>query len=194
MKLLKSKEEKAMEARLAIRRGITDLKKCDRSLEKKKAEMIQHAQNAKKQGIHQQYAVAVSGLKMVLAYQKRCQAMILQIQMTESMRDLTTLSSKFVKLMGDVGKEVTKVSKSANFTQNQLAFEKGMLSSETAMDQLEDFLEDAGMSFESDRDADLDAEIEKMIDAMEAADIDELDKEIDQKLKESEEKRTALKE
>ena len=36
MRLFKSKEEKAMEARLAIRGGINDLKKCDRSLEKKR--------------------------------------------------------------------------------------------------------------------------------------------------------------
>lgn len=36
MKLFKSKAEKEMEARLAIRQGINDLKKYDRTLEKKK--------------------------------------------------------------------------------------------------------------------------------------------------------------
>ena len=194
MSLFKSKAEKEMEARLAVRQGINELKKCDRSLEKKKTEMIAHAQEAKKQGISQQYDVAVSGLKMVMNYQKRCKAMILQIQMTESMRDLTTMSSKFVKLMGSVGKEVSKVTQSTQFTKNQLAFEKGMLSAEAAMSQLEGFLEDSGMSFESATEEDLDTEIRNMIDATGAAQINELDDEIERRLAETQKKRAALKE
>lgn len=194
MKLFKSKEEKELEARLAVRRGVTELKKCDRTLEKKKDEMIKHAQEAKKQGVSQQYAVAVSGLKMIISYQKRCKAMLLQIQMAESMRDLTTLSTKFVKLMGNVGMEVSKVVKTANFAQNQMMFEKGMASAEGAMSQLEDFLEDSGMSFETETEADVDAEIEKMIDVTGAAKSDPIDDEIDRRLAESEARRTALKE
>lgn len=194
MKLFKSKAEKAMEAKLAIRQGINELKKCDRSLEKKKAEMIKFAQEAKKQGITQQYDVAVSGLKMILSYQKRCKAMILQIQMTESMRDLTTMSSSFVKLMGNVGKEVSKVTKDTNFVKNQLAFEKGMMSAEAAMDQLEGFLEDSGMAFETDVEADIEQEIKDMIDATGAAEISALDDEIDRRLEESARKKAALRE
>lgn len=194
MKLFKSKAEKAIEAKLAIRQGINELKKSDRSLEKKKDEMIKFAQEAKKQGIMQQYNVAVSGLKMVLSYQKRCKAMMLQIQMTESMRDLTTLSSNFVKLMGNVGREVSKVTKSTNFAKNQLAFEKGMMSAEAAMDQLEGFLEDSGMAFETDVEADIDQEIENMIDTTGAAEINALDDEIDRRLAENEQKRAKLRE
>lgn len=194
MKLFKSKAEKALEAKLAIRQGINELKKSDRSLEKKKTEMIKFAQEAKKQGIMQQYNVAVSGLKMVLSYQKRCKAMILQIQMTESMRDLTTMSSNFVKLMGNVGREVSKVTKDTNFAKNQLAFEKGMMSAEAAMDQLEGFLEDSGMAFETDVEADIDQEIENMIDTTGAAEISALDDEIDRRLAENEQKRAKLRE
>lgn len=194
MKLFKSKAEKALEAKLAIRQGVNELKKSDRSLEKKKEELIRFAQDAKKQGISQQYNVAVSGLKMVLLYQKRCKAMMLQIQMTESMRDLTTMSSNFVKLMGNVGKEVSKVTKSTNFAKNQLAFEKGMLSAEAAMDQLEGFLEDSGMAFETDAESDVEEEIRKMIDSTGAAEISVLDDEIDRRLAEIEKKRSALKE
>lgn len=183
-----------MEAKLAIRQGINELKKCDRSLEKKKEEMIRFAQEAKQQGITQQYDVAVNGLKMVLAYQKRCRAMILQIQMTETMRDLTTMSSKFVKLMGDVGKEVSKVTQSTKFLKNQVAFEKGVLASEAAMDQLEGFLEDSGMAFETDTEADVDEEIRNMIDATGSAGSSAIDQEIEKKLAELEKKRAALKE
>ncbi|MDO5422136.1 MAG: hypothetical protein Q4F41_00235 [Eubacteriales bacterium] len=195
MKLFKSKAEKEMEARLAIKQGINNLKKYDRTLEKKKKEMIEHAQTAKEQGITQQYQVAVSGLKMILSYQKRCKAMILQIQMTESMRDLTTLSSNFVKIMGNVGKELTQVNKTANFANNQLAFEKGMMAAEAAMDQLESFMEDAGMSFADSQDAEeLDAEIEALIDATGAAKVDVMDSEIDSLLAQIEKKSATMKE
>ena len=194
MSLFKSKEQKALEAKLAVRRGIQDLKKCDRSLEKKKEDMIQHAQAAKRQGIDQQFQVAKSGLKMIMAHQKRAQAMILQLQMTESLRDLTSMGAGFVSLLGRVGKEVTKISAAANFAKNQLAFEQGMMAAETAMGQLEDFLEDAGMSFGELTEDDMDAEVERMIDATGSIQQDALDAEIDEKIKALEQKRAALKE
>lgn len=194
MGLFKSKAEKELEARLAVRHSINELKKCERSLEKKKNEMIEHARKAKQQGATQQYNTAVNGLKMIMAYQKRCSAMTLQIEMTESMRDLTLMSSKFVKLLGNVGKEVSKVTAGANFAKNQLAFEKGMLSAETAMGQLEGFMEDAGMAFESASDDEINAEIDAMIDATSAAEIDALDDEIDRRLAQSEAKRAGIKE
>lgn len=194
MKFFKSKEEKALEQRLALRQGINELKKCDRALEKKKDEMIRHAQEAKKQGILQQYKIAVNGLKMVLSYQKRCKAMTLQIQMTESMRDLTTMSSKFVNLMGNVGKEVSGLTKTMNFSQNQMDFEKGMLSAEQAMSQLEDFLEESGMSFELEDETELDTEIERMIDLTGVAEQDAVDAEIERRLAEIEAKSNKLQE
>lgn len=194
MRLFKSKAEKEMEARLAVRQGINELKKFDRLLEKKKNEMLQHAQEAKKQGIAQQYNMAINGLKMIMTNQKRCNAMTLQLEMTESIRDLTTIGAKFSKLMGNVGIEVSKVAQTANFAQNQLAFEKGMLSAESAMSQLENFLEGAGMSFETQSEEELDAEIEKMVDATAAAKQDAIDEEIDRRLAQSEAMRTTLKE
>ena len=121
--IFKSKEEKALEAKLAIKRSIQDLQKCDKSLDRKKEEMIKHAQEAKRQGITQQYNMALSSLKMILGYQKRTRAMILQIKMAESMRDLTSMSTKFVQTLGNVGKEMGALVKGADFAKNQLDFD-----------------------------------------------------------------------
>ena len=194
MNLFKSKGQRAMEAKMAVRRGVQDLKKCNRALEKKKEEMIKHAQEAKRQGISQQYQVAVSGLKMIMAHQKRAQAMVLQLQMTESLRDLTAMGTNFVNLLGSVGKEVGKISAAANFAKNQLAFEQGMLAADSAMEQLEDFLEGAGMSFGELSEDDMDAEIERMIDNSGAIKEDALDAEIEERIRAAELKRKALKE
>ena len=131
---------------------------------------------------------------MLMSYEKKCSGMMLQLQMTETMRDLSLMNTKFVKLMGSVGKEVAGVTKSANFAKNQLNFEKGLVAAEMAMDQLESFMEDSGMSFENAATEDLDAEIEAMLDASITADKDPLDEEIAARLKASEAKRSKLKE
>ncbi len=181
---LKSKQEKELEARIAVRQGIRDLEKVNKKLEKKKDEMLAFAREAREKGVKQQYAVATSGLKMIINYQKRSEAMVLQAKMAESMRDLTGISSKFVNLMGTMGREVAKVANSTNFARNQMEFEKGMASAEMAMDQLESFMEDAGMGFADVEmsDDELNEAIEALISADVSAPADDMEEELKAKL------------
>ena len=167
-----------------MRQGIRELEKTNKTLEKKKDEMLAFAREAREKGVKQQYAVAVSGLKMIINYQKRSEAMVQQAKMAESMKDLTRISSKFVNLMGAMGKEVAKVAKSTNYAKNQMEFEKGMASAEMAMDQLESFMEDAGMGFTDIEmgEEELDQEIEALISADVSAPADKLDDELAAKL------------
>ena len=192
--LFKSKEQKALEAKLAIKRSIQDLQKCDKSLDRKKEEMIKHAQEAKRQGVTQQYNMALGSLKMILGYQKRTRAMILQIKMAESMRDLTSMSTNFVQTLGNVGKEMGALVKGADFAKNQLDFEKGMLQADTVMQQLEGFLDDTGMSLEEMTDEEMNEEVERLIDVTGSSNIDPVDDEIERRLAEIEGKKSAIKE
>ena len=182
---LKTKQEKELEARIAVRQGIRELEKTNKTLEKKKDEMLAFAREAREKGVKQQYAVAVSGLKMIINYQKRSEAMVLQAKMAESMKDLTRISSKFVNLMGAMGKEVAKVAKSTNYAKNQMECEKGMASAEMAMEQLESFMEDAGMGFADVEmsDEELDAEIEALVSADVSGKADAEEDALAQKLK-----------
>ena len=75
-----------------------------------------------------------------------------------------------------------------------MAFEKGMIAAESAMDQLEGFLEDAGMSFETETDDAIDAEIEALIDHTGAGREDEIDGEIARRLEEVSGMRTKIEE
>ena len=181
---LKSKQEKAIEARIAVKQGIRDLEKVNKKLEKKQDELLAFAREAREKGVKQQYAVAVSGLKMIIGYRKRSEAMVLQAKMAESMRDLTTISSQFVNLMGRMGKEVSKVAQSTNFAKNQMEFEKGMTAAEMAMEQLEGFMEDAGMGFADTpmSDDELDQEIESLISADVSGQADDMEDELAKKL------------
>ena len=181
---LKSKQEKELEARISVRQGIRELEKTNKTLEKKKDEMLAFAREAREKGIKQQYAVAVSGLKMIINYQKRSEAMVLQAKMAESMKDLTRISSKFVNLMGNMGKEIAKVARSTNYAKNQMEFEKGMASAEMAMDQLESFMEDAGMGFTDIElgEDELNDEIEALVSADVSAPADKMEDELAKKL------------
>ncbi len=164
---LKSKEEKALERKIAVKNGIRSLEKVSKKLESKQDELLGIAREAREKGVKQQYAMAVSGLKMIIAYRKKSEAMVLQLKLAESMRDLTAISSQFVNLMGGLGKELTTVANSINSAKNQMEFEKGMASAEMAMDQLSDFMEDAGMGFTDMQmsDEEMDQEIESLISA-----------------------------
>ena len=181
---LKSKQEKELEARISVRQGIRELEKTNKTLEKIKDEMLAFAREAREKGIKQQYAVAVSGLKMIINYQKRSEAMVLQAKMAESMKDLTRISSKFVNLMGNMGKEIAKVARSTNYAKNQMEFEKGMASAEMAMDQLESFMEDAGMGFTDIElgEDELNDEIEALVSADVSAPADKMEDELAKKL------------
>ncbi len=192
--LFKSKEERALEAKLALKRSIQELDRCDKSLERKKNEMIRHAQEARKQGIEQQYQIALNGLKMILGYQRRTQAMKLRIQMAESMRDLTNTSAEFVKILGSVGKEMGALVKGADFVHNQVEFQKGMLQADNIMQQLEGFMDTMDLTMDDMSDEEMTREVEHLIDVTAAAQPDPVDDEIERRLRALQQKKSEVKE
>ena len=98
-----------LEERLEIKRNIQSLKKYDKSLERKKDELIRIAQEAQKIGTQQQYQMAVNNLKVLLNYQKRSRSMLLQFQMAESMRDFSFVTNSSVKALGKLGKAMNDI-------------------------------------------------------------------------------------
>ena len=101
-----SQEKKAMKAKLALRQCIRSLQKWERTLEKKKEDMLRLGREAKRHGIKDQYLLAMNGLKMIMSQQLRAKKMQLQLQLVETLRDLAFVSSGFVGVMGKIGAEV----------------------------------------------------------------------------------------
>ena len=143
-----SSEQKRIQNRLEMRRSVRDLERWDRSLEKKKSEMIKLGQEANRQGIKEQYALAFNGLKMIMNQQLRARRMQLQLKLLDSLRDLSQMSSGFMGMMGKVSKEINKVTSGTNFLKNQAACESGMISIEQMMGQMDSFMEDMDMNME----------------------------------------------
>ena len=190
--LFKSKEQKALEAKMAIRRSVQELKKSDKSIDRKKEDMIKHAQEAKRQGITQQYNMALNGLKMLLGYQKRIRAMILQIQITESMQDVVSISSDFTNLVGNVSKRINGLVKGADFAKNAALAEMGMMQVDNLMGELDGFMESMGMSMEEMTDEEMTEEVERLIDVTGASRSDPVDDEIARQLASIQEKKSTI--
>ena len=193
MNLFKSKEEKALEAKIAVNRVVQSAKRQERMLEKKRDELIKYAQEAKKQGITQQYGIAKNGLRMVMQQLTKVRTLVMHLQLTQTVRDITVMGSDFIKIVGKVGKELSSLSIGADFAKNQIAYEKGMMASQMAMDQLDNFLEDAGMTFAESSDEDMDAELERMIDSTGAVKADPVDDEIEARIKQLQMKQSEIK-
>ena len=73
-------------------------------------------------------------------------------------------------------------------------FEKGMMQADSVMQQLEGFMESTGMSMEEMTDEEMTMEVEQLIDVTGAAEVDPMDDEIDRRLSQLEQKKSALKE
>ena len=193
----KTKAEREMERKLAIRRTMNELNRCKKSMEKKKTEMMQLAARAKSEGLSREFATAKNGLISIMKYSQTLEAVRMRLQIAETMRDMSSASMKAVKSMGDIGKELSSIMEKTDFTKNQAAFEMGSLKMEEMMSQMDDMLESTsdmsgGYSTETSED-----EWEKaagsLIEASLNAKPSESDKEIDALLQQVSQQESSLK-
>ena len=114
---------------------------------------------------------------MTVQQQKRAQEMLLNFEITAQMKDVTMMTSEFLKGMSSISKEMTKLADAKEFAKIQAQFEEAMAAVETQTDQMDNFME---MSQETFYNQGLDksgkqmsdAELEKYI--MEQVEQDEL--------------------
>ncbi len=175
----KSAARKAQENKAMIRQNLRELTRWVAALEKKKASMIESARTARAQGLTSQYNFAFNALKMLINHQKRARAMKLQVEMVENLRDLSNMSSDFFRLFGKVGKEVSDAARNMNYSKNLASFETGMTAVDQTLAQLQDFMDEAQMTYEEmpgmDEESGVDDEIRQLIDVTGAMKLDDKD-------------------
>ena len=143
---------------------------------------------AKEQGSKEQFRLATSGLKMIMAQQLRSRRMQTQLQLVENMHELSSISGNFVGLMGKVGSQITKITGRTDFMKNPAKLQEGLLSMETMMQEMESFLGDTDDSLTSFEEQGVtDSEIEKLFDlpgqaTQESIDISDIEAKLHQEL------------
>ena len=139
MALFKSKQQKEIEKKMLIKRTINTMNKQIDRLEEQKQVFIDAAKRAKMKGLDAQFNLALSGYKMTIQQQKRAQE--LNFEITAQMKDVTMMTSEFLRGMSDISKEMTKLADAKEFAKIQAQFEEAMLAVETQTDQMDNFME-----------------------------------------------------
>ena len=188
MGLFKTRQDKEIAKKLLLRKTMSNLNKYIAGLDSQKNKYIESAKKAKKIGSESQYNLSISGLKTAIAQQRRAEEMLLNFELTSQMKDLTSMTSSFLKGMSTLSKDMAKITSNNDFVKVQQQFEKAMLGVEDTSEKLDTFLENTDASFEGiatkdGQDID-DKMIEKVINSDLQNEEDELDAELNSKIEE----------
>lgn len=187
MGLFKSKRQKEMEKKMLVRRTMKNIQKYISDLQVQKQKAIEAAKQAKIQGSSQQYSLAVSALKTAMGQEKKAQEMLLNFEITLQMRDLTSMTSSFLKGMSVMSVEMKKITGDMNFAKVQKQFEDAMMGVEETTENIDMMLDNTDSSFSSIASGNSnisDAEIEKLINFQAGESQMQMDNDIDSKLSE----------
>ena len=110
-------------------------------LEDQKQVFVDAAKRAKEKDLTAQYNLALSGYKMTVQQQRRAQEMLLNFEITAQMKDVTMMTTEFLRGMSDISKEMTKLANAKELAKIQAQFETAMAAVETQTDQIDNFME-----------------------------------------------------
>lgn len=159
--------KKEIKKRLLVKQTITSMNKQIQKLEEQKQVYIDAGKQAKQRGLTAQYELAVSGLRMTIMQQKKVYEMKLNFEITSQMKDMSLMTSEFLKGMGSLSADMMKLTKEKDYLKVQKQFSEAMTSVEMQTENLESFMEDTQSSFSTacaGREEDK-KEIENLIDA-----------------------------
>ena len=191
MGLFKSKEERKLERDMEIRKGINELKRNVRSLEKHEKDYIKKAKRAKQIGATDQLTFIKRTIKQTAAQKRALERQLLAIETAAQRKNQMEAHGQFAKSLAAVSKSIAEVFGDVNMAETQKNFEKAMSKAETFEQQVELFLDASSdtMFNEQAYSEDLvsDDEIDKLIDSEIAHDESKaVDSEIDKGLDEIE--------
>ena len=146
-KTKESKRQKEIEQKMLVKRTINSMNKQIARLEEQKKVFVEAAKTAKEKGLEPQFNLALSGYKMTVQQQKRAQEMMLNFEITAQMRDVTMMTTEFLRSMSSISKEMTKLADAKEFEKIQAQFEEAITAVETQTEQMDTFMEMSQESF-----------------------------------------------
>ena len=188
MGLFRTKQQKEIQKKMLVKRTVNTMNKQIARLEEQKKVFIDAAKRAKEKNLDAQFNLALSGYRMTVQQQKRAQEMLLNFEITAQMRDVTMMTTEFLKGMSVISKEMSKLADAKEFEKIQAQFEEAISAVETQTEQIDSFMEISQESFASAGKAkdgkDISSEdFEKFINeasSSEQASNEEIDKEIEE--------------
>ena len=185
----KRQRKKELQKKMLYNKTLSNMRKYVNNLEGQKERYIKHAKEAYLNGSKEQYQLAINGLKMALAYQKKAKEMLLNFELTMQLRDLSSVTGEFLNGMVTLSKDMSKIIDKQDYAKVQESFETAMGKVEEQNVQIENFLDTTGVSFEqisADPSNVSDKEISELIDFEAKEEVKGKDAEIDSKIDEIE--------
>ncbi len=182
--MFKSKQEKEIEKKMLIKKTINSMNKQINALEEQKSLLVEKAKTAKINGLMAQYNLAITGYKMTLLQQRRAQEMLLNFEITSQLKDMTMMTSQFLKGMSSLSKEMANLANEKEFVKVQKQFELALGNVEKQTEQMDMFMETSQESFKSisgETSIVKDKDVEVMVDeslSLEKIDNNDIDEEI----------------
>ncbi|MBQ8845289.1 MAG: hypothetical protein IJ008_04690 [Clostridia bacterium] len=147
MGLFKSKAEKKLEQKLAIKKTLNSLNKQVNELENTKKSAIEKARVAKENGLTAEYNLALSLYRASVTQQKRAREMLLNFEITTQMKDMASLTKEFLKGLSVLSNEMVKLTNNKDFLKVQQQFEKAITGVETQAQQLDVMMDESEQKF-----------------------------------------------
>lgn len=141
MGIFKSKQTKVIEKKMLVRKTLNTMNKHIKQLEEQKNVYINAAKTARQKSLPMQYNLAISGLKMTIAQQKKAYEMLLNFEITSQMKDMSQMTSQFLGGMGVLSKEMARLTNNKEFEKVQRQFEIAMEGVEMQTEKMDAFLE-----------------------------------------------------
>jgi len=141
--------KKEIQKRMLVKQTINAMNKQIQKLEEQKQVYIEAGKQAKQRGLTAQYNLAVSGLRMTIAQQKRVYEMKLNFEITSQMKDMSVMTAEFLKGMGSLSTDMMKLTKEKDFLKVQKQFTEAMMGVEIQTANMESFMDDTQSAFSS---------------------------------------------
>ena len=164
--------KKEIEKKMLINKTINAMNKQIQKLEEQKKKYVEAGKEAKQKGLDAQYNLALTGLRMTIAQQRRVYEMKLNFEITSQMKDMTKMTSEFLTGMSSLSKDMMKLTKEKDFLKVQKQFTEAMMGVEMQTEQIENFMDETQSTFESSYSgtADENKELENLINNEAASD------------------------
>ena len=176
--------KKEVEKRMLIKRTISAMEKQIQKLEEQKKVYLEAGKQAKQKGLTAQYNLALSGLRMTIAQQRRVYEMKLNFEITSQMKDMAAMTSEFLGGMSALSKDMMKLTKEKDFGKVQKQFTEAMMGVEMQTEQMEDFMDETEAMFSSGSSASEEdnRELDSLFSNAASADTGSTESEIDKEL------------
>ena len=149
MGLFRTKQQKEIQKKMLVKRTVNSMNKQIARMEEQKKVFIDAAKRAKEKNLDAQFNLALSGYRMTTQQQKRAQEMLLNFEITAQMRDVTMMTTEFLRGMSVISKEMSKLADAKEFEKIQAQFEEAITAVETQTEQIDSFMELSQESFAS---------------------------------------------